>query len=157
MWLGLTRACRADGMIRVYDLLSGALVRVFNERSAPRHALRDPDPEEQAKWAVKQIQASKYGFVACIGARVMAWRVGEDKFKRKSNRTGGRLSTRAERYRNELELKHDIRESTKEIAAEQEQCQITRYHMAEQGDMTEEEAVSAAHLLEAATTDGCGR
>ena len=124
-------------------MLSGSLVRVFNERSAPRHALRDPDAEEQAKWAVKQIQGSRYGFVACIGARVMAWRVGEDKFKRKTNRTGGRLSTRAERYRNELELKHDIRESTKEIQREQEQ-KVTRYHS--QGDMTEEEAVRCLTL-----------
>ena len=69
----------------------------------------------------------------------MAWRIGESRTKPKSNRTGGRLSSRAERYRNELELKHDIRESTKEIQQEQEH-KVTRYHS--QGDMTEEEAVS---------------
>lgn len=108
-------------------MLSGRLIRIFNERSAPRHTLRQlaagqATEEDEARFAVGQIVANQQGFVASIGARVLAWRVAEgDRIKRKriqlflvlsliyltlvypakSTRTGGRLSSRAERYRGE--------------------------------------------------------
>ena len=93
-------------MLRAYDLLSGRLIRAFNERSAPRHAMRQlvlgqVDEEFEAKWAVGHIRASREGFVASIGAKVLAWRAGIENRGRtkKVSKPTGRVSTRLERYR----------------------------------------------------------
>lgn len=147
-------------MVRAYDLLSGRLVRIFNERSAPRQALRhiltgQADADEEAKWSVSRIVASREGFVASIGARILAWRAGDDsKARKKGPKSGGRLSSRAERYRTELELKQDIRESTAVLDHEQNDrmSRLQDYRDAQSfagipkslGDMTDEEAVSVA-------------
>lgn len=153
------RPYRADGMIRAYDILSGRLVRIFNERSAPRQALRhilagQADADEEAKWSVSNIIASREGFVASIGARILAWRAGGDaKAHKKTPRSGGRLSSRAERYRTEMELKQDIRESTAVLDNEHQDrmTRLSEFRIAESfagipkslGDMTDEEAVSS--------------
>lgn len=151
-------ASSADGMIRAYDILSGRLVRIFNERSAPRQALRhilagQADADEEAKWSVSQIVASREGFVASIGARILAWRAGDDhKTRKKAPKSGGRLSSRAERYRTEMELKQDIRDSTAVLDNEHQDrmTRLNEYRNAQSfagvpkslGDMTDEEAVS---------------
>lgn len=75
--------CRADGIVRAYDILSGRLVRLFNERSAPRQALLhmahvEHDVDEAAKWAVSHIAATGEGFVASIGAKILAWSIGSE-------------------------------------------------------------------------------
>lgn len=148
----------ADGTVRAYDILSGRLVRIFNERSAPRQALRhilagQADADEEAKWSVSNIVASREGFVASIGARILAWRAGDDSESRKKTpRSGGRLSSRAERYRTEMELQQDIRESTAVLDHEQQDRmnRLCAERSAQNfagipkslGDMTDEEAVS---------------
>ena len=72
----------ADGTVRIYDIISGSLIRTFNERSAPRQALLHiaagtAGEDQEARWAVTQIVANNAGFVASIGARVLAWRIGD--------------------------------------------------------------------------------
>lgn len=171
----------ADGTIRIYELVSGRLLRIFNERSAPRQALRllnngDADLEEQAKWAVSQIIASRNGFAAVIGSKVLSWRISQDqKDKKKGGRTGGRLATRGERYRGkrlfvsrmqnseligfiaDLEMKQDLRESEHALALELHdrvsratqrlQTRDVAGIPADLGDMTEEEATQFALML----------
>lgn len=144
-------------MVRAYDILSGRLVRIFNERSAPRQALRhiltgQADADEEAKWSVSQIVASREGFVASIGARILAWRAGDDhKARKKTPRSGGRLSSRAERFRTEMEMQQDIRESTAVLDHEHQDrmSRLSEYRDTQSfagipkslGDMTDEEAV----------------
>ena len=85
-----------NGMLRAYDIISGRLLRAFNERSAPRRALRHLaaghiDEQEEARWAVSCIIASRDGFVASVGDKILAWRAkagGSE--KEKASRSIGR-------------------------------------------------------------------
>lgn len=73
-----------DGVVRAYDPLTPALgpVRLFRERSAGRHAARvlgagQATPEQEQRYAVLQIAATRSQVVASVGQKLIAWRIGE--------------------------------------------------------------------------------
>jgi len=72
-----------DGTIKAFDVLSGTLVRVFNDRAAKRHPARmlaagELTPEEAARFRVAQIVAADDMFVAAIGLHVLSWKTHRD-------------------------------------------------------------------------------
>lgn len=72
-----------DGTIKALDVLSGTLVRVFNERTAKRHPARmlaagELTPEEAARFRVTHIVAADDMFVAAIGLHVLSWKTHKD-------------------------------------------------------------------------------
>ena len=73
-----------DGVVRAYDPLTPALgpVRLFRERSAGRHAARvlgagQATAEQEQRYAVLQITATRSQVVASVGQKLIAWRIGE--------------------------------------------------------------------------------
>lgn len=71
----LLAAGTADGMVRVYDSLSGGLVRTFADRAAGRSARGVLSPWEfVSRFEVKQILLSDVDLAAVVGHQVLAWR-----------------------------------------------------------------------------------
>jgi len=69
-----------EGVLKVYDPLASppTLLRTFNDRSATRHlrphlAAGALDP---ALWRVSQIVLERDMLVACVGGKILSWRMG---------------------------------------------------------------------------------
>ncbi|GAA5978568.1 hypothetical protein JCM11641_002773 [Rhodosporidiobolus odoratus] len=153
-----------DGTLRLYSPLSplpSSPLRVFRDRTAPRHprgalAAGLIPIDEEERWLVSHIRASRDAVVAAIGGRVLAWRVDEG-VKRKVIRPGAKGTARQERFKANLELQHQVRESISalslESAARVEAHIETQRRKSEfgpppsLGHITEEEAVAFATML----------
>ncbi|GAA5840495.1 hypothetical protein JCM11251_007602 [Rhodosporidiobolus azoricus] len=155
-----------DGTLRFYSLLGPTLpsppIRTFRDRSAPRHPSRllaqglIPEDEEE-RWLVSHIRANREAIVAAVGGRVLAWRVSEEVKKPKGGVGKGKLTARQERFKANLELQHQVRESISAISAEST-ARLEAHEDAQRqardfgippsmGNMTEEEAVAFATML----------
>jgi WD40 repeat protein len=68
-----------DGSIRVYDPVSGHLLRALNERSSPRHAMRlvEQGMADERRYQVSCLKSPSHGnaIYATIGERVFAWAI----------------------------------------------------------------------------------
>ncbi len=59
--------------------------------------------DEEERWLVSHIRASRDAVVAAIGGRVLAWKISSNDVKKKGPKAnGGRLSARQERFKGEL-------------------------------------------------------
>ncbi|KAK4046844.1 hypothetical protein OIO90_006420 [Microbotryomycetes sp. JL221] len=152
-----------DGTVRCYDILTSTLLRTFKDRSAPRlpsrmlaQGLMDADEEE--RWRVSHIRASRDAMVAAVGGRIIAWKIGTDVRKKfKSPGVGGKMSARTEKLRSDFELRQEVRESLDSLSAQhrdqlerlgQEQRVAIEYGLPPSLDnMTEDEAVALAMML----------
>ncbi|GAA5926228.1 hypothetical protein JCM1841_001162 [Sporobolomyces salmonicolor] len=159
-----------DGTLRFYSTLGPSHtpqppIRSFRDRSAPRHPSRmlaqglvAEDDEE--RWLVSHIRANKEAVVAAIGGRVLAWRTSSDvRRKAGTKANGGKLTARQERFKANLELQHQVRESMSALSAESA-ARVERHEeehrLASQfglpptlENLTEEEAVALAMMLSA--------
>ncbi|ORY76507.1 hypothetical protein BCR35DRAFT_305735 [Leucosporidium creatinivorum] len=163
-----------DGTLRLYCPLTSHLLRTFRDRTAPRHPSRllaqnlIPVNEED-RWRVGTICAKARGeVVACVGDRVLSWRVeGEKVGKGKAKGKGvQRLSARSERFRSDFDLRQQVLESLDSLTSEQtsrlsrlghEQHLITSYGLPPSlENMTEEEAVALALMLSREEESGSG-
>ncbi|GAA5915239.1 hypothetical protein JCM6882_003379 [Rhodosporidiobolus microsporus] len=157
-----------DGTLRFYSTLGpsttlSAPIRSFRDRTAPRHPSRllaqglVPTDEEE-RWLVSHVRANREAVVAAIGGRVLAWRV-SDEVKKKvgAGGKGGKLTARQERFKANLELQYQVRESISALSAEST-ARLEAYEDAQRratdfgippamGNMTEEEAVAFATML----------
>ncbi|GAA5900755.1 hypothetical protein JCM8208_004603 [Rhodotorula glutinis] len=158
-----------DGTLRFYSSLgpSTALsppIRSFRDRSAPRHPSRLlaqglVAEDEEERWLVSHVRANRDAVVAAIGGRVLAWRVSSEVKKKAGKPTGSKLTARQERFKANMELQHQVRESISAISIEQA-ARVERHEeqqrMASEfgvppalDTMTEEEAVAFALMLSA--------
>ncbi|GAA6024035.1 hypothetical protein JCM10207_004496 [Rhodosporidiobolus poonsookiae] len=156
-----------DGTLRFYSTLGPSHllsppIRSFRDRTAPRHPSRllaqglVPDDEEE-RWLVSQVRASRDAVVAAIGGRVLAWRLSEEVKRKGPRASGGKLTARQERFKANLELQHQVRESISAIsiesaarleAHEDAQRRASEFGLPPSlGNMTEEEAVAFATML----------
>ncbi|GAA5907456.1 hypothetical protein JCM5296_006913 [Sporobolomyces johnsonii] len=159
-----------DGTLRFYSTLGLSHtpqppIRSFRDRSAPRHPSRmlaqglvAEDDEE--RWLVSHIRANREAVVAAIGGRVLAWRTSSDvRRKAGAKASGGKLTARQERFKANLELQHQVRESMSALSAESA-ARVERHEeehrLASQfglpptlENLTEEEAVAFAMMLSA--------
>ncbi|GAA5992954.1 hypothetical protein JCM10908_000768 [Rhodotorula pacifica] len=157
-----------DGTLRFYSTLGTSHlvqppIRSFRDRTAPRHPSRMlaqglVADEEEERWLVSHIRASRDAVVAAIGGRVLAWKISSNEVKKKGMKAnGGRLSARQERFKANMDLQYQVRESLSALSAEsaarlerhQEEHRLTT----EFGlpptleNMTEQEAVAFAMML----------
>ena len=92
-----------DGVVRAYDPLTPALgpVRLFRERSAGRHAARvlgagQATAEQEQRYGVLQIAATRSQVVASVGQKLIAWRIGEGAASALNKERGKCASSRGE-------------------------------------------------------------
>ncbi|GAA5948702.1 hypothetical protein JCM10213_004389 [Rhodosporidiobolus nylandii] len=156
-----------DGTLRLYSPLSTssapAPVRTFRDRTAPRHprgalAAGLIPADEEERWLVSHIRASRDAVVAAIGGRVLAWRVaGAEEKKKKAVGAGAKMTARQERFKANLEHQREVRESISALSAESA-ARLEAHEDARRrtsqfglppslGNMTEEEAVAFATML----------
>lgn len=81
--------CSVNGVVRAFDPLAATLIRTFSERSASRHPSRllaagQADEEDEERYAVANISATRDAVVASIGGKILAWKLTESKAKSKS-------------------------------------------------------------------------
>ena len=170
-------------MVRAYDplegdLLQARLIKTFQERSASRHEARVlvgglATAEEEQRYAVLQIRASRQAVVASVGTKILAWQAIEvlNKGKRtslsfhnsgcvlnvhagrKQRFSSGRMSSRSERGREDFALREQVQESQQELIFERAQHR-QRFRgnpvMAlpdDLGNLTESEALEYALML----------
>ncbi|GJN93719.1 hypothetical protein Rhopal_006776-T1 [Rhodotorula paludigena] len=156
-----------DGTLRFYSTLGNthlvqSPIRSFRDRSAPRHPARAlaqglvPQDEED-RWLVSHIRANRDAVVAAIGGRVLAWRIGSEIKKKSAKPNGGKITARQERFKANMELQHQVRESISALSAES-QARLERFEEQQRfatefglppslDNMTEEEAVAFALML----------
>ncbi|GAA5955692.1 hypothetical protein JCM3765_001822 [Sporobolomyces pararoseus] len=159
-----------DGTLRFYSTLGSPSaaqppVRTFRERSAPRHPSRMlaqgliPEDDEE-RWLVSHIRANRDCVVAAIGGRVLAWRT-EMLLKKKGAFGGktGKVTARQERFKANIELQHQVRESLSALSAESS-ARVERFEEEHRltsqfglppslDNLTEEEAIAFAMILSA--------
>ncbi|SGY29304.1 BQ5605_C002g01039 [Microbotryum silenes-dioicae] len=156
-----------DGTVRCYDALTRSLLRTFKDRTAPRMPARmlaagQIDANDEERWSVSHIRASREAVVAAIGSRVLAWRITADLGKKKLKGVvgvGGKMSARTERFRSGMELRSEIKESIDSLSNEcidRVQRLTNEHHIAVNfgvpsslDNMTEDEAVALALILSA--------
>ncbi|KAK4704476.1 hypothetical protein P7C70_g1732, partial [Phenoliferia sp. Uapishka_3] len=149
-----------DGSLRTYDTLTSTLLRTFKDRAAsrlPARMLAQGLIDDEDRWKVSVILASREGVIAAIGGRVLAWRIEGEVKKRKSKAVSGKMSARGERVRAEQDLRLEVRESLSTLSSESSSriAHLTnsRRVQSEFGlppsldNMTEEEAISFALML----------
>ncbi|GAA5866086.1 hypothetical protein JCM3774_000020 [Rhodotorula dairenensis] len=157
-----------DGTLRFYSTLGTfhlvqPPIRSFRDRTAPRHPSRLlaqglVAQEEEERWLVSHIRASRDAVVAAIGGRVLAWKISSNDVKKKGPKAnGGRLSARQERFKANMDLQYQVRESLSALSAEsaarlerhQEEHRLTtEFGLPPTLDnMTEQEAVAFAMML----------
>ncbi|GAA5855447.1 hypothetical protein JCM9279_005480 [Rhodotorula babjevae] len=158
-----------DGTLRFYSSLGSSTalsppVRSFRDRSAPRHPSRLLAQglvagDEEERWLVSHVRANRDAVVAAIGGRVLAWRVSSEVKKKAGKPTGGKLTARQERYKANMELQHQVRESISALSVEQA-ARVERHEEQQRmssefglppalDTMTEDEAVAFALMLSA--------
>ncbi|BGP35038.1 hypothetical protein JCM10296v2_006868 [Rhodotorula toruloides] len=156
-----------DGTLRFYSTLGTAHliqppIRSLRDRTAPRHPSRMLAQgliadEEENRWLVSHVRASREAVVAAIGGRILAWRTSSDVKKKGIKAAGGKLTARQERFKANMELQHQVRESINALSAESAarlERQMEEERMSHDlglpptlDNMTEEEAVAYAMLL----------
>ncbi|KAM0786263.1 hypothetical protein ACM66B_007062 [Microbotryomycetes sp. NB124-2] len=151
-----------DGTVRCFDILTSTLLRTFKDRTAPRLPSRMLaqgliDGQDEDRWKVSHIQASRDAMVAAVGGRIISWKIGTDPKRKKHPAVGSRLSARSERYRSDVELRRQVQESLETLSAVQrdhldrlgqEQRVAIEYGLPPSLDnMTEDEAVALAMML----------
>ncbi|GAA6059935.1 hypothetical protein JCM10212_003075 [Sporobolomyces blumeae] len=158
-----------DGTLRFYSSLGPAStpqppIRVFRDRSAGRHPSRmlaqglvSTDDEE--KWLVSHIRANRECVVAAVGGRILAWRTEAIVKKKVGLGKGGKVTARQERFKANIELQHQVRESISALSAEstarierfeEENRLSTQFGLPPTLDnLTEEEAIAFAMMLSA--------
>ncbi|GAA5903061.1 uncharacterized protein JCM6883_002679 [Sporobolomyces salmoneus] len=159
-----------DGTLRFYSTLgppqaSQSPVRTFRERSAPRHPSRMlaqgliPEDDEE-RWLVSHIRANRDCVVAAIGGRILAWRT--EAVLKKKGAPGwktGKVTARQERFKANIELQHQVRESLSALSAESS-ARVERFDEEHRltsqfglppslDNFTEEEAIAFAMILSA--------
>ena len=155
----------SDGSIRVFDSLTGHLIRTFADRAATRHPARmlaagELTEREALRFRVSQILATDDAFVAVIGSHVLAWRCDPS---RHLSRRGAKTSqtTKSKHPLRRLESKfqagnqldEEMLESTAKAREEalQARSRLQETHQRQQGsvfdDMTEQEAFAYATML----------
>ncbi|KAL8277170.1 hypothetical protein RQP46_010418 [Phenoliferia psychrophenolica] len=107
-----------DGSLRVYDTLTSTLLRTFKDRAAsrlPARMLAQGLIDDEDRWRVSAILASRDSVIAAIGGRVLAWRIEEVEIKKRLKGKGasGKMSARAEH-----ELRLEVRESLTTLSSE---------------------------------------
>ncbi|SCV73115.1 BQ2448_7040 [Microbotryum intermedium] len=156
-----------DGTVRCYDSLTSSLLRTLKDRTAPRMPARmlaagQIDANDEERWSVSHIRASREAVVAAVDNRVLAWRIAADLGKKKLKGVagaGGKMSARTERFRSGMELRSEIKESIDSLSNESiDRVQrLTHEHRiavnfgvpSSLDDMTEDEAVDLALMLSA--------
>lgn len=98
-----------DGTLRFYSSLGPSHllsppVRSFRDRTAPRHPSRMlaqglVAEDEEERWLVSHVVASRDAVVAAIGGRILAWRMTSDTKRKGVKANGGKLSARQERFK----------------------------------------------------------
>ncbi|BGP51368.1 hypothetical protein JCM10450v2_007306 [Rhodotorula kratochvilovae] len=156
-----------DGALRFYSTLGAPSlleppIRAFRDRSAPRHPSRLlaqglVAPAEEERWLVSHVRANRDAVVAAIGGRVLAWRVSSEIKKKLAKAAGGKLTARQERFKANMELQHQVRESISALSVEQaarlerheeQQRMASEFGLPPALDtMTEEEAVAFALMI----------
>ncbi|GAA5962302.1 hypothetical protein JCM8115_004287 [Rhodotorula mucilaginosa] len=157
-----------DGTLRFYSTLGTSHlvqppIRSFRDRTAPRHPSRMlaqglVAEDEEERWLVSHIRASRDAVVAAIGGRVLAWKISSNDVKKKGPKAnGGRLSARQERFKANMDLQYQVRESLSALSAEsaarlerhQEEHRLTTQFGLPPTleNMTEQEAVAFAMML----------
>lgn len=153
-----------DGTVRVFDPLSGDLLRTFKDRSAARLPARllaqgVLDEAEEERWMVRDIIADREGVVVNVGGKVLAWRVKEELTRKgvKGKGAGKGPSKRQERFRTEQELRHQVQdsiaglnlESTERVERRVAQQRVNReFGLPDSLEgLTEEEAVALAVMV----------
>lgn len=121
-----------DGTIKAIDTLSGALVRVFNERTARRHPARmlaagELTVDEAARFRVNHIVACDDMFVAAVGMHVLSWHT--DKEETPSATTSSSASDSTARATSKRQAKSGVPERVRlkadiEQAVEEGQHQV---------------------------------
>ncbi|GAA5881620.1 hypothetical protein JCM16303_005512 [Sporobolomyces ruberrimus] len=158
-----------DGTLRFYSTLGDAstpqpAVRTFRDRSAPRHPSRmlaqgliaDDDEE---RWLVSHIRANRDCVVAAIGGRILAWRTEPILKKKGGFGKPGKVTARQERFKANIELQHQVRESMSALSAESS-ARVERFEEEHRltsqfglppslDNLTEEEAIAFAMILSA--------
>ncbi len=156
----------ADGSIKVFNSLTGQLVRSFADRAATRHPARmlaagELTDSQAVMFRVTQIIAAEDAFVGVIGSHVLAWRCDDG---RALARKGGKSAATSGKSRHPLrrmdpkfqaghDLDDDLHESTQkareEALEERERLQNLRTWQqdAGYGDMSEQEAFAYAMML----------
>ncbi|KAJ9474444.1 F-box domain-containing protein [Pseudozyma hubeiensis] len=150
----------SDGTIKVYDSLSGDLIRTINDRSATRRdgrmlASGELSGEEAGRWRVGQIISDGDGLVACIGHQVLAFKVENVKREVSATEKGkgrgkGRLGD--SKGASQVELRRDLRESKVELEKEErerreEYGRIRKRREMEVEGLSEQEALEYALML----------
>ncbi|GAA6055815.1 hypothetical protein JCM3770_004773 [Rhodotorula araucariae] len=156
-----------DGALRFYSTLGAPHlveppIRAFRDRSAPRHPSRLlaqglVAPVDEERWLVSHVRANRDAVVAAIGGRVLAWRLSSEIKKKPAKAAGGKLTARQERFKANMELQHQVRESISALSVEQaarlerheeQQRMASEFGLPPALDtMTEEEAVAFALML----------
>ncbi|KAM0753341.1 hypothetical protein T439DRAFT_354766 [Meredithblackwellia eburnea MCA 4105] len=149
-----------DGTLKVYDTLTGIVLRTFKDRAAsrlPARMLAQGLIDDEDRWKVSAILANRESVIAAIGGRVLAWRIEVEVKKRKGKGAGGRMSARGERVRSEYDLRQEVRESLESAhqATADRLDRIANERRVQQefglppslDNMTEDEAVAFAMML----------
>lgn len=148
-----------DGTVKALDLLTGHVVRTFNERTARRLPARllaagELPAEHAARFRVNQVVAGNELFVAAIGPQVLAWRTADaaeaPADARAAPKRGARAATDRGRARAEWErVVHEEQalldaERSEQAAAEAERAAA---RAAIQGTLDEDDALDYALML----------
>lgn len=155
-----------DGTIKALDVLSGTLVRVFNERAAKRHPARmlaagELTPEEAARFRVTQIVAADDMFVAAIGLHVLSWKTHKDDSSLAAAAPGSSEARAAprrakamlqERGRQRADLHQAVEEGRQQVRSERMELHASqaKRHALESsihGSLDEDDALNYALML----------
>ncbi|CAD6962536.1 unnamed protein product [Tilletia controversa] len=158
-----------DGLIKVFNSLSGDVIRVFNDKAASRHPARmlaegQLTEEQAAQFYVKQIIAGEDSLIVAIGPHVVAWRTealagkGKGHHSLVSKKAGPKArSSRAAswqtKYQASAELRADVKESAALLKKESKDRQTTYERMRwatgppELGGLDDDEALEYAIML----------
>ena len=151
-----------DGTVKALDVLTGHVVRVFNERTARRQPARllasgALSAEHAARFRVNQIVASDELFVAAIGPQVLAWRTAEASAAPAPDvrAVPTRRARAADRVRSRLDLERAVQEEQQLLDAERAElaaraaadARRDAAHAAMQGALDDDAALDYALML----------
>jgi hypothetical protein len=163
-----------DGSIKVFSPLTGSLLRVFNERTATRHAARALasqalDVEAAARFAVRQISIGPDSLVAAVGADVLAWRSGPPaRSGRRANALAAQSANEAERpqkpprtkegkFVRPTELREDVEQMDEELRREKRERASRRREGIDVDGLDEMDALELALMLSRDEAEANGR
>ncbi|KDN47949.1 hypothetical protein K437DRAFT_273537 [Tilletiaria anomala UBC 951] len=165
----------SDGSVKVFNALTGQLVRTFADRAASRHPARmlaagELTMSEALRFRVTQIITTEDAFVAIIGSHVLAWRC--ETAMRSTLRKAGKSSSGKSRHplrrldskiQAQNDLEDEVMECTESVRSEAARTQAelrTQQYWQEVStldDMTEQEAFAYAMMLSRDQQEASGR